>query len=106
MAKGSSAVAEKLKIVPLDDRVVVQPDDAEERTAGGILLPDTAKDKPTRGKVVAVGQGRLLKDGKRVAVSVKPGDTVIYGEYSGSNVRINGDEYKILRESDLLARVE
>jgi chaperonin GroES len=95
----------KLKIRPLDDRVVVQPIEAEEKTAGGIVLPDTAKEKPQRGTVLAVGPGKLLDSGKRSELSVSVGDEVIYGKYGGSDIEINGDEYKILRESDILAKV-
>lgn len=95
----------KLKIRPLDDRVVVEPIEAEERTAGGIVLPDTAKEKPQRGTVVAVGPGRLLDNGQRGELSVAVGDQVIYGKYGGTDIEINGDEVKILRESDILAKV-
>ena len=95
----------KIKLRPLDDRVVVQPLDAEEVTAGGIVLPDAAKEKPQRGKVIAVGVGKLLDSGARGELSVKVGDEVIYGKYGGSEVEIDGDEYKILRESDILAKV-
>ena len=94
-----------LKIRPLDDRVVVEPLAAEERTAGGIVLPDTAKEKPQRGTVVAVGPGRLLDSGKRGELSVTVGDQVIYGKYGGTEIEINGEEVKILRESDILAKV-
>jgi chaperonin GroES len=95
----------KIKIRPLDDRVVVEPLAAEETTAGGIVLPDTAKEKPQRGIVVAVGPGKLLDNGKRGELSVAVGDEVIYGKYGGSDIEINGDEVKILRESDILAKV-
>src|SRR6187402_434234 len=95
----------KLKIRPLDDRVVVQPIEAEEKTAGGIVLPDTAKEKPQRGTVLAVEPGKLLDSGKRSDLSVIVGDEVIYGKYGSSDIEINGDEYKILRESDILAKV-
>jgi chaperonin GroES len=91
---------------PLEDRVMVRPDEAETITAGGIVLPDTAQEAPTRGKVIAVGPGKLNKVGKRIPTSVKPGDTVIYGKYSGSDIKTGGQEYKILRESDLLGRIE
>ncbi len=101
MAKKDAA----LTLKPLDDRVVVEPTDAEEKTAGGILLPDTAKQKPQMGKVVAVGPGKSNDDGNRVAVAVKVGDTVLYGKYSGSDVEVNGTEFKILRESDILAKL-
>jgi chaperonin GroES len=95
----------KLKVRPLDDRVVVQPIEAEETTAGGIVLPDTAKEKPQRGTVLAVGPGRLLDNGTRGELSVNVGDEVIYGKYGGSDIEIHGDDYKILRESDILAKV-
>ena len=95
----------KNKIRPLDDRVVVQPADAEEVTAGGIVLPSTAKEKPQRGTVVAVGPGKLLDSGDRSGVSVTVGDEVIYGKYGGTDIEVDGDEVKILRESDILAKV-
>jgi chaperonin GroES len=95
----------KLNLRPLDDRVVVQPLEAEEVTAGGIVLPDAAKEKPQRGKVIATGPGKLLDSGKRGELSVKIGDEVIFGKYGGSEVEVGGDEYKILRESDILAKV-
>ena len=95
----------KIKIRPLDDRVVVEPIEAEETTAGGIVLPDSAKEKPQRGKVVAVGPGRLLDSGQRGELSVAVGDQVIYGKYGGTDIELSGDEVKILRESDILAKV-
>ena len=95
----------EIKVRPLDDRVVVEPLEAEEKTAGGILLPDTAKQKPQRGRVVAVGPGKLLDDGKRAAVSVAKGDEVLYGRYSGTDIEVNRREIKILRETDILAKV-
>ena len=95
----------KLNIRPLDDRVVVKPEDAEETTAGGIVLPDSAKEKPQRGKVVAVGPGKLLDNGDRGTLSVAVGDVVIYGKYGGSEIEVDGNEVKILRESDILAKV-
>lgn len=95
----------KIKIRPLDDRVVVEPIAAEEKTAGGIVLPDTAKERPQRGTVIAVGPGKLLDSGKRGELSVAVGDEVIYGKYGGTDIEINGDEIKILRESDILAKV-
>jgi chaperonin GroES len=94
-----------LKLRPLDDRVVVEPVEAEERTAGGIVLPDTAKEKPQRGTVVAVGPGKLLDSGKRGDLSVTVGDVVIYGKYSGTDIEVNGNDVKIVRESDILAKV-
>jgi chaperonin GroES len=95
----------KSKLRPLDDRVVVKPVEAEERTAGGIVLPDTAKEKPQRGKVVYVGPGKLLDNGQRGSLSVAIGDEVIYGKYSGTDVELDGDDVKILRETDILAKV-
>ena len=95
----------KLNLRPLDDRVVVEPLAAEEVTAGGIVLPDSAQEKPQRGKIVAVGSGKLLDSGNRGELSVKVGDEVIYGKYGGSEVEVDGNEYKILRESDILAKV-
>jgi chaperonin GroES len=95
----------KSKLRPLDDRVVVKPVEAEERTAGGIVLPDTAKEKPQRGKVVSIGPGKLLENGQRGTLSVAIGDEVIYGKYSGTDIDIEGDEVKILRETDILAKV-
>jgi chaperonin GroES len=94
-----------LSLRPLDDRVVVEPLEAEEKTRGGILLPDTAKQKPQQGKVIAVGPGRLSEKGSRTAVGVKIGDTVLFGKYSGSDVEVSGKELKILRESDILAKL-
>ncbi len=88
---------------PLADRVVVRAITAEERTRGGIVLPDTAKEKPQEGEVVAVGQGRLLDTGKRVPPEVKVGDRVIYARYGGSEVKLEDQEYLVLRESDILA---
>lgn len=95
----------KVNLRPLDDRVVVQPHEAEDVTAGGIVLPDAAKEKPQRGKVVAVGPGRLLDSGDRGTLSVAVGDEVIYGKYSGTEIEVEGHEVKILRESDILAKV-
>lgn len=96
----------KISIRPLDDRVVVRPEEAEEKTAGGILLPDVAKEKPARGEVVAVGVGKLLESGKRVAPSLKVGDRILYGKYSGMEVKIAGVEHSILRENEVLAILE
>ena len=95
----------KLKIRPLDDRVVVEPIEAEETTAGGIVLPDSAKEKPQRGKVVVVGPGRLTDNGNRGELSVEIGDEVIYGKYGGTDIEVNGAEVKVLRETDILAKV-
>ena len=95
----------KINLRPLDDRVVVEPVEAEKMTAGGIVLPDTAKEKPQRGAVLAVGPGKLLDSGERGEPSVAVGDEVIYGKYAGSDVEIDGREVKILRESEILAKV-
>ena len=95
----------KINIRPLDDRVVVEPLAAEETTAGGIVLPDTAQEKPQRGTVLAVGPGRLLDSGERGEMSVAVGDEVIYGKYGGTDIEIDGNEVKILREGDILAKV-
>ena len=95
----------KINIRPLDDRVVVEPLAAEETTAGGIVLPDTAQEKPQRGTVLAVGPGRLLDSGERGEMSVAVGDEVIYGKYGGTDIEIDRDEVKILREGDILAKV-
>lgn len=95
-----------MKLVPLEDRIVVKPQEAEEKTAGGIVLPDTAREKPLMGKVIAVGAGKLLDNGNRAAMSVKKNDVVLYGKYSGSDIEIDGDDYKILRESEVLGIVE
>ena len=95
----------KVNLRPLDDRVVVQPSEAEETTAGGIVLPDSAREKPQRGTVIAVGPGKLLDSGNRGELSVVVGDVVIYGRYGGSEVEGDGKEMKILRESDILAKV-
>ena len=93
------------KIRPLDDRIVIKVLDAEEVSSGGILLPDSAKEKPQRGKVTAVGNGRLLDSGKRGSLEVKNGDIVLYGKYAGTDVNVDGQDYKILRESEILAKV-
>ena len=95
----------KVNLRPLDDRVVVQPLEAEAVTSGGIVIPDSAKEKPQRGKVVAVGPGKLLDNGSRGTLSVAVGDEVIFGKYGGSEVEVGGEEYKILRESDILAKL-
>lgn len=95
----------KLKIRPLEDRVVIQQIEAEEKTAGGIVLPDTAKEKPQRGRVLAVGPGKLLDSGSRAEIDLKVGDEVLFGKYSGTDIKVDGEEIKILRESDILAKV-
>ena len=92
-----------LKIKPLADRVVIEPEEAQEVSAGGIILPDTAQEKPQQGKVVAVGPGKVSDAGTLIESAVKKGDTVLYGKYSGTEVTIDGTEYSIMRESDILA---
>ncbi len=94
-----------MSLKPLDDRVVIRPVDAEETTAGGIVLPDAAKEKPQRGKVLAVGPGRLLESGDRVAIAVVLGDEVLFSKYGGTDIEVDGQEVKILRESDILAKI-
>jgi chaperonin GroES len=93
-----------IKLQPMADRLVVQPIEKEEVTKGGIVLPDTAKEKPQEGKVLAVGPGRLSDDGKRIAMDVSVGDIVIYAKYGGTEIKIDDEELVILRESDILAK--
>jgi chaperonin GroES len=94
-----------MHLKPLDDRVVVEPVDAETTTAGGIVLPDTAKEKPQRGKVKAVGPGRLLDTGSRCQMSITVGDEVLFSKYGGTDIEVDGKDVKILRESDILAKL-
>jgi len=94
------------KLIPLGDRLLVERLEAEERTAGGILLPDTAKEKPIQGKVVAVGEGRRTEEGKLIPMQVKKGDKILFGKYSGSEVKLDGDEYLIMKEDDVLGIVQ
>ena len=93
-----------VKLQPLADRLVVKPIEREEVTKGGIVLPDTAREKPQEGEVIAVGTGRLTEDGKRIAMEVKVGDVVIYARYGGTEIKIDDEELVILRESDILAK--
>jgi len=95
-----------MKIEPLDDRVVVEPMEAEAKTKGGIVLPDSAKEKPQQGKVVAAGPGRTLDNGERATLPVKKGDKVLYAKYGGTEIEIDGTTYMILRESDILAKLD
>jgi chaperonin GroES len=95
-----------MAIRPLDDRIVVKALEAEEKSSGGILLPDTAKEKPQRAKVLAVGEGRLTDEGRRIPLSVKAGDEILYGKYAGTEIKWKGEELKILRESEVLALIE
>ncbi|MBH75518.1 MAG: co-chaperone GroES [Dehalococcoidia bacterium] len=93
------------KVKPLGDRVLVEPQEKEETTASGLVLPDTAKERPQEGKVIAVGPGRLNDDGKRIAMDIKAGDVVVYSKFAGTEYSENGTDYLVLRESDILAKV-
>ena len=95
-----------MKLRPLQDRILVQRVEEESKTKGGIIIPDTAKEKPAEGKVVAVGNGKLGEDGKRVALEVKKGDRILFGKYSGTEVKIEGDEFLIMREDDVLGVID
>ena len=95
-----------MKFRPLHDRVVVRRVESEEKTAGGIIIPDTAKEKPQEGKVVAVGKGKVNDDGKLTPLDVKVGDKILFGKYSGSEIKMNGEEHLIMREDDILGIVE
>lgn len=93
----------KVNLRPLADRVIVKPMEAAEKTKGGIILPDTAKEKPIEGTIVAIGPGKVTEDGKQVKMEVKEGDKILYGKYSGTEVIVEGEEYLIMRESDIFA---
>jgi len=95
-----------MKIRPLHDRIIVKPMEGEEKTEGGIIIPDTAKEKPINGKVVALGKGKLMENGKLLEMTVKEGDTVLFGKYAGTDIKINDEDHLILREEDILAIVE
>jgi chaperonin GroES len=95
-----------MKLVPLDDRIVIKQSEAEGKSAGGIILPDAAKEKPQRGKVISVGPGKMTDKGKRTEMSVKKGDEVIYAKYLGNEIEINGEKYVIVHESDILGVIE
>ena len=95
-----------MKIRPLQDRIIVQRIEEEEKTAGGIIIPDSAKEKPQQGRVVAVGKGKVREDGKVQPLDLKAGDTILFGKYSGTEIKLEGDEYLILREDDVLGVVE
>jgi chaperonin GroES len=97
------ATASAVNIKPLADRVVVKPLEETEEMRGGLYIPDTAKEKPQQGEIVAIGQGRVSDDGKRIEMELKQGDRVLYGKYSGTEVTVGGEQYLILRESDVLA---
>ncbi len=95
-----------MQIKPLHDRVLVEPLDAEEKTAGGIIIPDTAKEKPMEGKIVAVGKGARNDEGKVAPLDVKKGDRILYGKWSGTEVKVDGDDYLIMKESDVMGVIE
>ena len=95
-----------MKVRPLHDRIVVKRQEEKESKKGGIIIPDTAKEKPQEGKVVAVGNGRVTEDGKKIALDVKAHDRILFGKYSGSEVRIDDEEYLIMKEEDVLAVIE
>jgi chaperonin GroES len=95
-----------MKLIPLNDRIIVKRMEEEQVTKGGIIIPDTAKEKPMRGKVLAAGSGRILEDGKKVALDVKEGDTILFSKYAGNEVKVEGEELLIMREEDVLAVVE
>jgi len=109
-AKSTKEKTEKstkeLKIRPLGEKVLIKRLEAEEKTKGGIVLPDTAKEKPQKGKVLALGEGRMLKDGTRVDFQVKVGQTVLFTSYAGTEIKIDGEEYLVMDESDILAIIE
>jgi chaperonin GroES len=92
-----------MKLKPLNDRVLVKRLESEEKTAGGLYIPDTAKEKPSRGKVVAAGPGKLADDGKRTALAVKAGDLVLFNKYAGTEISLDGEEHLVMREDDILA---
>ena len=95
-----------MKLRPLQDRILVKRVEEEEKTKGGIIIPDSAKEKPIEGKVIAVGNGKLGDDGKRVPLEVKKGDRILFGKYGGTDVKIEGEEYLIMREDDVLGIIE
>jgi chaperonin GroES len=92
-----------MNLTPLHDRVIVKPAESEETTKGGLIIPDTAKEKPQRGEIVAVGEGKVSEDGKKQPLTVKVGDNVLYGKYSGTEISVDGTDYLIMRESDIFA---
>ena len=99
-------MADKLKIRPLHDRVIIQRLEAETKSAGGIVIPDSAAEKPIRGKVVAVGKGKILENGNVRALDIKVGDHILFGKYSGTEVKVDGEEYLVMREEDVMAVIE
>jgi chaperonin GroES len=101
-----ATTATRVKVRPLHDRVIVQRIEESEQKVGGIIIPDTAKEKPQQGKVIAVGKGRVEKDGKVTPLDVKEGDTILFGKYSGQEIKLEGDEYLIMREEEILGVIE
>jgi chaperonin GroES len=95
-----------MKVRPLHDRVIVKRVEEEEKTKGGIIIPDTAKEKPVEGKVIAVGDGKLADDGKKIPLEVKAGDKILFGKYAGTEIQIDGEEHLIMREDDIIAIIE
>jgi chaperonin GroES len=95
-----------MKVRPLHDRIIIQRIEEEEQNVGGIIIPDTAKEKPQQGKIIAVGKGRVEKDGKVTPLDVKAGDTVLFGKYAGQEIKIDGSEYLIMREEEVLGVIE
>jgi chaperonin GroES len=101
-----AVTATQIKVRPLHDRVIVQRIEESEQKVGGIIIPDTAKEKPQQGRVIAVGKGRVEKDGKVTPLDVKAGDTVLFGKYSGQEIKLDGEEYLIMREEEILGVIE
>jgi len=96
----------KTKVRPLHDRVIVKRLEEQEKTKGGIIIPDTAKEKPIEGKIIAVGSGKVMENGKRIPLQVKQGDKVLFGKYAGTDIKIEGEEHLIMREDDIIAIIE
>lgn len=105
-SKSKANVTSKIKFRPMEDRVLIEPTEATETTPGGIILPDTAKEKPQRGTIIARGPGKLLDSGKRAEMCVDLGDEVFYGKYAGTEIEFGGEKYVVIRETDILAVVE
>ena len=95
-----------MKVRPLHDRLIIQTSEEEEKTKGGIIIPDTAKEKPVEGKVIAVGAGRIKKDGTKMPLEIKKGDRVLYAKYAGTEIKMDGEEYLMMKEDDILAVIE
>jgi chaperonin GroES len=102
----ATATATKVALRPLHDRILVERIEEEEQKVGGIIIPDSAKEKPQQGRVIAVGAGKADKDGKRIALDVKAGDTILFGKYSGQEIKVEGDEYLIMREDEVLGVID